>query len=107
MMSPTTGPALRAPNLTAVAPARRRPLIVTIVPDGPPVGVKLVILGSSSRTVSTAVLGLPSTAVPVGVLRARCTVSSGSYSALLMIGIVKVFGDTSAAAQLRVPEAAV
>src|SRR5882762_3725700 len=42
---PTVKPALAPLNSTAVAPVKLVPLMVTLVPTGPPVGVKLVTVG--------------------------------------------------------------
>src|SRR5438552_11487420 len=51
-------------NVTAVAPVKPVPLIVTLVPTGPLVGVKLVIVGALAVTVKLLLL----VAVPSGVL---------------------------------------
>src|SRR5947208_3509548 len=51
-------------NVTAVAPVKLVPVIVTLVPTGPLVGVKLVIVGGLAVTVNELVL----VAVPPGVL---------------------------------------
>jgi hypothetical protein len=57
--------ALTALKLTAVAPVKFVPLIVTLVPTGPFVGVKLVIVGGAlATTVKLFVLA----AVPLGVV---------------------------------------
>src|SRR5207245_6379462 len=55
--------ALNVLNLTAVAPVKFAPLIVTLVPTGPLVGAKLVIVGGGT-TVNAALL----VAVPAGVV---------------------------------------
>src|SRR2546426_6635381 len=55
--------ALTPLNVTAVAPVKFVPLIVTLVPTGPLVGVKLVIVGAGT-TVKLVVL----VAVPPGVV---------------------------------------
>ena len=55
--------ALTALNVTAVAPVKFVPLIVTLVPSGPLAGVKLVIVGAGI-TVKLLVL----VAVPPGVV---------------------------------------
>src|SRR5258708_30051962 len=55
--------ALAPVNVTAVAPANPVPVIVTLLPAGPLVGVKLVIVGG--RTTVNALL---LTAVPPGVV---------------------------------------
>ena len=55
--------ALNVLNLTAVAPVKFAPLIVTLVPTGPLVGAKLVIVGGG--TIVNAVLLV---AVPAGVV---------------------------------------
>ena len=55
--------ALTPLNRTAVAPVKFVPLIVTLVPTGPLVGVKLVIVGAA-MTVKLAAL----VAVPPGVV---------------------------------------
>ena len=55
--------ALTALNVTPVAPVRFVPLIVTLVPTGPLVGVKLVIVGAGI----TVKLFVP-VAVPPGVV---------------------------------------
>src|SRR2546428_13849850 len=51
-------------NVTAVAPVKFVPLIVTLVPTGPLVGVKLVIVGALATTVNVLAL----VAVPSGVV---------------------------------------
>ena len=51
-------------NCTAVAPLKFVPLIVTLVPAGPLVGVKLAIVGALALTVKLLVL----VAVPPGVV---------------------------------------
>ena len=51
-------------NLTADAPVKFVPLIVTLVPTGPLVGVKLVIVGALALTVKLVAL----VAVPAGVV---------------------------------------
>jgi hypothetical protein len=50
-------------NATAAAPVKPVPLIVTLVPTGPLVGVKLVIVGPV-----VTVNGLPLIAAPPGVV---------------------------------------
>jgi hypothetical protein len=50
-------------NVTAVAPVKFVPLIVTLVPTGPLVGAKLVIVGAV-----TTVNALELVAVPPGVV---------------------------------------
>jgi hypothetical protein len=55
--------ALTALNVTAVAPMKFVPLIVTLVPSGPLVGVKPVIVGAV-----TTVNALALVAVPPGVV---------------------------------------
>jgi len=50
-------------NLTAVVPVKFVPLIVTLVPAGPLVGVKLVIVGALAVTVKLVAV----VAVPAGV----------------------------------------
>jgi hypothetical protein len=55
--------ALTALNVTAVAPMKFVPLIVTLVPTGPLVGVKPVIVGAV-----TTVNALALVAVPPGVV---------------------------------------
>ena len=56
--------ALTPLNATAVAPVKFVPLIVTLVPTGPLVGVKLVIVGGLAVTVK----GLALVAVPPAVV---------------------------------------
>jgi hypothetical protein len=57
--------ALTALNVTAVAPVKFVPLMVTLVPTGPLAGVKLVIVGGAlATTVKLFVL----VAVPPGVV---------------------------------------
>ena len=56
--------ALTPLNETAVAPVKFVPLIVTLVPTGPLVGVKLVIVGGIAVTVKELAL----VAVPPGVV---------------------------------------
>ena len=51
-------------NATAVAPVKFAPLIVTLVPAGPLVGVKLVIVGALAVTVKLLAL----VAIPPGVV---------------------------------------
>src|SRR5207253_401693 len=51
-------------NVTAVAPVKLVPLIVTLLPTGPLVGVKLVIVGAGTVTVNELLL----VAVPPGVV---------------------------------------
>ena len=51
-------------NATALAPVKFVPLIVTLVPVDPLVGVKLVIVGALALTVKLAAL----VAVPAGVV---------------------------------------
>ena len=51
-------------NLTAVAPVKFVPLIVTLVPAGPVAGVKVVIVGGLAVTVKLLAL----VAVPAGVV---------------------------------------
>ena len=51
-------------NVTTVAPVKFAPLIVTLMPTGPLVGVKLVIVGALAVTVNAAAL----VAVPAGVV---------------------------------------
>src|SRR3989475_7025235 len=48
------GSALTPLNITAVAPVKSVPLIVTLVPTGPLVGVKLVIVGALTTVTLTA-----------------------------------------------------
>ena len=57
-------------------------------------------------TVSTAVLGVPRIAPPVGLLRVRFTVSSASSRESRVIGILKVRLLTPAP-KVRLPEVAV
>ena len=51
-------------NVTAVAPVKAVPVIVTLLPTGPLVGVKLVIVGALAVTVKLLLL----VAVPPGVV---------------------------------------
>jgi hypothetical protein len=53
-------------NVTAVAPVKAEPLIVTLVPTGPLAGVKLVIVGGSGALTTVKVVAL--VAVPSGVV---------------------------------------
>ena len=46
------GAALTPLNITTVAPVKFVPLIVTLVPTGPLVGVKLVIVGAPTSVVN-------------------------------------------------------
>ena len=46
-------------NCTAVAPVKLVPLIVTVVPTGPLVGVKLVIVGGLSTVKLVALVAVP------------------------------------------------
>ena len=57
---------------------------------------------SLSVMVSTAVLGLPSVAPPVGLLRVRLTVSFASAVVSLMIGMLTVLFAVSPLAKLTV-----
>ena len=54
-------PAVAPLNVTAVAPVKFAPVIVTLVPAGPLVGVKLVIIGATEKFVALV-------AVPPGVV---------------------------------------
>src|SRR2546425_1133382 len=56
--------ALTPLNVTAVAPVKLVPVIVTLVPTGPLVGVKLVIVGGLATTVNALALVV----VPPGVV---------------------------------------
>ena len=56
--------ALAPLNVTAVAPVKAVPVSVTLVPTGPLVGVKLVIVGALAVTVKLLLL----VAVPPGVV---------------------------------------
>jgi hypothetical protein len=60
----TVKAAVVALNLTEVAPVKFVPVIVTEVPTGPLVGVKLVIVGGGAVTVKVPAL----VAVPPGVV---------------------------------------
>ncbi len=51
--------ALVAPNRTAVAPVKFVPLIVTLVPAGPRLGVKLVIVGGLTTVKLLALFVVP------------------------------------------------
>ena len=57
-------PALVPLNVTAVAPVKFVPLIVTLAPTAPLAGVKLVIVGALADTVKVLAL----VAVPPGVV---------------------------------------
>ena len=46
-------------NVTAVAPVKFVPLIVTLVPTGPLVGVKVVIVGGNSTVKLLALVAVP------------------------------------------------
>ena len=48
-------------NVTAVAPVKAVPVIVTLVPTGPPAGVKPAMVGTTAKFVAL-------TAVPPGVV---------------------------------------
>jgi hypothetical protein len=56
--------ALTPLNVTVLAPSRLVPLIWTLVPTGPLVGPKLVIVGGAAVTVKSPAL----VAVPLGVV---------------------------------------
>ena len=56
--------------------------------------------------VSTAMLGVPNAALPVTLLKVRLTVSLGSLSESLVIGMLNVL-DTSPLAKESVPDVAV
>ena len=64
MAEVTVKPAAVPLNATAVAPVKFVPLIVTLVPVDPLVGVKLVIVGALALTVKLAAL----VAVPADVV---------------------------------------
>src|SRR5437879_769979 len=67
----TVKPALVPLNRTAVAPVKFAPLIVTLVPTGPLLGVKLVIVGGLSTVKLLALLAVPSGVVTlIGPLEA-------------------------------------
>ena len=51
--------ALTPLNATAVAPLKFVPLIVTLVPTGPLVGVKLVIVGAGTTVKLLALVAVP------------------------------------------------
>jgi len=61
--------ALTVLNVTAVAPVKFVPLIVTLVPTGPLVGVKPVIVGGAELGVTVKLFAL--VAVPPGVVTLR------------------------------------
>ena len=46
-------------NVTAVAPVKFAPLIVTLVPTGPLAGVKLVIVGGGTTVKLVALVAVP------------------------------------------------
>jgi hypothetical protein len=46
-------------NVTAVAPVKAEPLIVTLVPTGPLAGVKLVIVGTGITVKLLALVAVP------------------------------------------------
>jgi len=52
-------PALTPLNATAVAPVKFVPLIVTLIPTGPLVGVKLVIVGGLTTVKLLALVAVP------------------------------------------------
>src|SRR2546426_11520292 len=62
--------ALTRLTVTAVAPVKFVPLMFTLVPTGPLVGVKLVIVGALATTVNVLAL----VAVPPGVVTLSCPV---------------------------------
>jgi hypothetical protein len=51
-------------KLTAVAPVKPLPVIVTVVPHGPIVGVKLLMLGAGAAVVTVKVPELVAVALP-------------------------------------------
>jgi hypothetical protein len=55
----TVKPALAVLKVTAVAPVKSTPRIVTLVPTGPIVGVKLVIVGAPTTRNAPALLAVP------------------------------------------------
>ena len=57
--------ALTPLNRTAVAPVKFVPLIVTLVPTGPLVGVKLVIVGAGMTVKLVALVAVPPGVVTV------------------------------------------
>lgn len=81
-------------NCTAVAPVKFIPEIVTLAPIGPLLGKKPVIIGLVSMMVSTAALGLPNIAPPVGLLSVRFNVLLPSPIMSLIIGTIKLFDVT-------------
>ena len=54
-------------NFTAVAPVKFAPLIVTLVPTGPLVGVKLVIVGAGMTVKGVALVAVPPDVVTLSV----------------------------------------
>ena len=60
-------PALVPLNVTAVAPVKFVPLIVTPAPTGPLVGVKLVIVGAGTTVKVLALVAVPPAVVTLSV----------------------------------------
>src|SRR4029450_13159813 len=82
---------------------------VTALPRAIVVGLTVSVgdAESSSTIVRTAEPGVPTVAPPVGLLRARFTVSLGSATLLLMIGTLTVLFVVSPLAKLTVWDTAV
>ena len=59
--------ALTPLNVTAVAPVKFVPLIVTLVPTGPLVGEKLVIVGGSTTVKAPLLIAVPPGVVTLSV----------------------------------------
>src|SRR5947208_9885184 len=64
--------ALTPLNVTVVAPVKLVPLIVTLVPTGPLVGVKLVIVGGLTTVNEPALVAVPPAVVTLKIGRASC-----------------------------------
>src|SRR4029453_13730437 len=88
----------------AVGAAMPLQVAVTVLPRGIGGGLSVSVgpAASLSIMVSTAVLGLPSVAPPVGLLRARLTVSFGSTLVSFTIGILTVLLAVSPLAKVTV-----
>src|SRR5258705_5105338 len=70
-------------NATAVAPVKFVPVIVTLVPTGPLVGVKLVIVGGCGGVVTVNALAL--VAVPPGVVTVTGPVVAPAGTLVLIV----------------------
>jgi hypothetical protein len=89
--------ALTPLNVTAVAPVKFVPLIVTLAPTGPLVGVKLVIVGGGACTVSVV---LPATLLSVAAMVVLPGLPAVARPVLLIVATL-VFEDVHVAWLVR------